>query len=292
MNIILVTLLTVLIALTYFVVLAKLNGESISFSKYKKVVVTYNAGILIFLLFGLICLISIQLIFFEFNKTNLNTLNLNLITDFIGLGTATYIVGQLLKKDEKQKEQKRIKEKAKTMIQFSMDLMNNTISRNYVHFVTQKPTNMTTDSEADTEKLISDLGHIIENIDIYITNDFFKGDVEVIRYDNQQIDFDTRISSEFWARTAFIAHFKKKAQTDISNFISKHISILPQDLLQSYFTIENILNGNSFVDLGELISNHYQTRNILISDIGLITMQEDYAKLGKELSFILSYFKE
>lgn len=215
------------------------------------------------LLSGLVVLgILVQISIFGLDSDFLKGLLLNLIVEIIGIIAVVYLIERLLKSHE---EDRKLKE---------FLLLAAAPYDNYVHFLAKNLSHLVKkNSQWTNESLALQLNTLIRDMDKYIDEEFVNRRVQVNIISPHNI-FDVR--QENWTYSQFIQKFKKDIDDNTTLFLSRYISIIPKEISDSIYRIENILAGNLFIsplDYGiDLIGNQKVQINV-----------DDFLRVYKEL---------
>ncbi len=249
-----------------------------------------------FILIAAIMMISIniglQYFFGDLNQDFWMSLIPNFIADTINIVLTAYVITYLLRKGE----EKRAKDKVNKMLGKRYNNMIQAICINYIHFTT-KPVEHLDVSEQhllsarkNIAVLKRELQEVIDDIDRFINKDF------IIHSSNVRVKHSTGPSmykyfDEFWDHYQFAYFFKSLAKNDLDKFTSKYISVLPDDLKENLFSLEDMFldesvfltpieHGTGMQEISPTSKDNLEHHKEVLKEMGIILM------------FLISYFEE
>ncbi|MGG3192994.1 hypothetical protein [Priestia aryabhattai] len=225
----------------------------------------------------------------------------NVIIDMLSILITSYIIAVLLQKSE----EKKAKERVYKMLGKRFELMMNRISKNYINLVTKKP--CTTVSPNDKQylyDLILQIKELSSDNTEYIQKDFLKKEVEYlgnelselslgfvnINHSHRQaqgITLSTLSEEKFASHQVFLNFFKKDTKEKIDSFVSKYVSVLPEELREKIFNLENSLLDNVFVTPLEFgVQLDISNAKFNVEDF-----QRAFKELGTDIYQLMIYFE-
>lgn len=208
----------------------------------------------------------------------------SVIIDSLFILIASYFIAYFLQKGEKRRAKIQVykmlgKRYEKIVMQFAKD---------YITFITKKPFKTKNDINniEDVKEQINDLS---SNMQKYITSNFFKENVKVL-YFNDQLPtnniFDM-FQEKQWTVQEYTQHMKNTHSKNLDLFITKYISVIPQDLRETLFRVEDIMQGNYFVT-GLDFNVNIDTSN---AEFDTKEFSGFFRELGKDIYYLLTYFE-
>lgn len=225
----------------------------------------------------------------------------NVLVDMLGILITSYIIASLLQKSE----EKKAKERVYKMLGARFELMMNRISKNYINLVTKKP--CTTVSPNDKQylyDLILQIKELTEDNTEYIQKDFLKKEVEYLGNElsgvplgfanvnhshgqAQSIALSTLSQEKFASHQVFLNFFKKDTKEKIDSFVSKYVSVLPEELREKIFNLENSLLDNVFITPLEFgVQLDISNAKFNVEDF-----QRAFKELGTDIYQLMIYFE-
>ncbi|QSX18466.1 hypothetical protein [Priestia megaterium] len=209
----------------------------------------------------------------------------NIIADMLSIIVATYIIGILLQKNEEKKS------KARVYKMFGKRFENMTISigKDFVNFVTKKPCSLKGDPN-NVNDLLDQIQHFNNNPQLYIDENFLRKNIKVLHVDNSVhtgniFDMFKELEVKF---QDFTIYFKDKVSKSLSEFVTKYISVLPDELREKIFKVEDILLSDIFLTYQDLnIQLNTESAKFDPNQVG-----ETFKELGEEIYGLITFFEE
>ncbi len=184
-----------------------------------------------------ICVIIIILVMFQFaffskfNSEILEQININFLTEIMGVAFTFLLVDEILKRNEKNSKSNFVKK----IIKNELKSVLNNISIIFITFVTKTPPQMTEENDS-FEKLLND---ILQNIDKYVHSNFIRNNISVLIPAFK--DGEITGANKSYNYQEYCIIFKETTKNSINNFIIKYIVKLPDDIIMNLSTINNIV---------------------------------------------------
>lgn len=203
----------------------------------------------------------------------------NFIADAISVLLSAYVITRLIQRGE----ERRAKEKVYKALGKRLDALNNKVAEKYIHFITKKP------AKESEQGLINQVKDLSSNIELYVTANFVREGVKVFSYQpGQTTDIFNSVTEEIWSYQKFCYSFKKQIKESLDEFISRYISLLPEDLRENLFIIDDLLMTGIFVTPLEFgIELDISNAQIKEEDF-----QKVLSELGEEIYKLMNYFQE
>ncbi|WP_310876546.1 hypothetical protein [Priestia megaterium] len=203
----------------------------------------------------------------------------NFIADAISVLLSAYVITRLIQKGE----ERRAKEKVYKALGKRLDALNTKVAEKYIHFITKKPTK---ESEQGLTNQVKDLSN---NIELYVTSNFVREEIKVFSYNpSQPTDIFNSVTEEMWSYQKFCYFFKKQLKESLDEFINRYISLLPEDLRENLFIIDDLLMTGIFVTPLEFgVELDISNAQIKEEDF-----QKVLSELGEEIYKLMNYFQE
>ncbi|MFC3210192.1 hypothetical protein [Planomicrobium okeanokoites] len=231
-----------------------------------------------------IIMIYIQHTVGELGKTFWLSLIPSVIIDSLFILIASYFIAYFLRKSEKR----RAKNQVYKMLGNRYEKMILNLAKDYITFITKKPvvTKNSIDNIEDVKEQIHELSINMQN---YISSNFYKENVKVFFFDDQ---IKTNSISEMfqekqWTVHRYIQYLKSTHLKNMDLFITKYISVIPEDLREILFRVEDTLQGNYFVT--EL--DYAPKIDISIFYLNVEEFSEVFKELSKDIYYLLTYFE-
>lgn len=208
----------------------------------------------------------------------------NVIIDMLGILITSYIISYLFLSSQEIKA----KEKVHRMLGKRYEEMVMNLARDYITFLSKKPATVEKDI-FNMESIIPQIKEINSNINNYIKEDFLKKGVSIIEFDNSIRSNSTlgKIRKKELTVQQYTYYFKKKNLSELDAFISKYLSVLPDDLRESIFRIEDLLKSGIFstgIEVGIVLDT--SEAKFDVKDFSNV-----FLNLGEEILFLLTYFR-
>ena len=182
-------------------------------------------------------LIVCQLIIFSgFNKSIMESLNINFLTEMLGVIFTFFIVERLLAKQENNTK----KEFIKNIIHNEYIQLLNSIGKLYITYITKNPPQ----TSGECSSIRDAVAKTVSKIDDYVHSNFIRSNIKVLRpvLRNQEI----QVHEEMCEYQQYCVAFKNTIKNNIDNFLLKYISKLPNDVVSKLSNMNNILLGAIF----------------------------------------------
>ncbi|MEC0668520.1 hypothetical protein P8864_22045 [Priestia flexa] len=250
-----------------------------NFYREHLLIVLFTVGVALIMLL-------LQMVFSDVNAEFGLSLIPNFIADMIGILISSYIIAVLLQRSE----EKKTKEKVYKMLGRKHLTMVDIMAQKYVHFITKNPCSVKGDESIAHQDLIEQVRNVRENISQYVQDDFLRKNVKVLaigQAGNYKSIFDM-FEEQMWSHQQFCHHFKHEMKNLLNLFISKYISVLPDDLREILFSIEDLMESGAFVTPLDHGIN-MQMNNVDFKKEDFINI---LVELGTEILSLMEYFKE
>jgi len=244
-----------------------------------------HIAIWVFVIVLSIAMLTTQYFVEGLTKTFWLSLIPNVIIDCLFILIASYFIAFLLQKSQ----EKRVKNKVYKMLGKRYEKMIMNIAKDYITFLTKKPSKIADDifNMADIKR---QLKGIYTNTQDYVKSDFLRSGIDVNIVDNtiKTGNIFDNVKETKWSVQQYTYYFKQKNSKEIDEFISKYISVLPDELRESLFRIEDTLQSGIFttgIEFGLTID----TSNAVFSpdEFALV-----FKELGEDIYFLLTYFED
>lgn len=197
------------------------------------------------LLFGtlvsIVCLIVIQhLLLTGFDKSFGSSLVANLMIEGISILVTVFIISILLKKHEEQKEMRTIND----LIGNKLKLYFCEISGIYINFIKKEPMAISGEN-IKLKHFAEDIKNIVHNIDGFVVADFQNTPVRFHFYNGKDLNGIFHLNEIDYQNFCENA-FKPKIRWAIGELIHQYISIMPDGLRKSVYSIENAISSVAF----------------------------------------------
>ncbi|WP_430507765.1 hypothetical protein [Rossellomorea marisflavi] len=209
----------------------------------------------------------------------------SIIIDSLFILIGSYLIAYLLQKNE----EKRAKNKVYKMLGKRYENMVMGLAKDYITFITKKPceTKKDVNNRVDVKEQVFSLYTNIKN---HVKSDFLSKNIEVLLF-NPQIQ-SNNIFDMFqeiqWSVQQYTKHFKDENSKNMDSFITKYISVIPEDLRERLFKVEDTLQSGIFTT-GMDFNVQLNTTNAIFSpdEFALV-----FKELGEDIYFLLTYFEE
>lgn len=232
-----------------------------------------------------ITMLIIQFTVGELGKTFWLSLIPSVIIDGLFILIASYFIAFLLQKGEKR----RAKNQVYKMLGNRYENMILKFAKDYITFITKKPC-VTKDDINNTEDIKEQINDLSSNMQNYISSNFFKENIKVLLFNSQlptNSIFDM-FQEKQWTVQQYTQYMKDTHSKNMDLFITKYISVIPEDLRETLFRVEDTLQGNYFVT-GIDFNVNLDTSNIYFNaeEFSLV-----FKELSKDIYYLLTYFEE
>lgn len=207
----------------------------------------------------------------------------SIIIDSLFILIASYFIAYLLKKNEDS----RVKIKVFKMLGKRYEKMIVNLGKDYITFLTKNSIEIADDvnNKVDIKRQLQEL---YTNTQSYVKSDFLKVGFEVNVVDNsiKTGNIFDNVKKTYLSVQQFTYYFKQKNSQEIDSFVSKYISVLPEELRESLFKVEDTLQSGIFTT-GIEFGLPIDTSNAEFSP-------EEFAfvfkELGEEIYYLMTYF--
>lgn len=237
-------------------------------------------AVFIISLIAIAVLSAVQYAVFGYGQPFLEGMLLNLITDILMMVVTVFILERLIREHYKQEERK----KYLNTLGSRHESLAAKLEYSYLHFVTKVPSQFfprNEDRRKDT-KLV-DVTNGLEN---FVTKDFTKRNYKVNLLDPYDI---TKVHTGEVSYQLFLKHeFRDKILQMTKEYTNRYIAILPKDILESLFKIEDLLNSGLFA----VPEDHGLNADLSNAKFGIEAIQQmidSLEKIGKEIIKIKEY---
>ncbi|WP_220037386.1 hypothetical protein [Bacillus sp. 196mf] len=208
----------------------------------------------------------------------------SIIVDSLFILIGSYFIAYLLQKNE----EKRAKNKVYKMLGKRYEKMVMGLAKDYINFITKKPCETKGDINNinDVKKQVLNLH---TNIQTHVKSDFLSKNVKVVEFNSkvQTNNIFDMLKEVEWPAQQYTKYFKDKNSKDVDSFITKYISVIPEDLRERLFKVEDTLQSGIFTTLMDF--------NIPLNTTNAIFSTEEFAlifnELGEDIYFLLTYFE-
>lgn len=197
---------------------------------------------------GVLCAVKIFVLGYSDEDTD--TTIINLITECISVFITVVIINKIIEKD---KAERKAREEAVKKAEYNKtisEVLGNSLTELfgeifsvYTAFILKEPVSFSGDFSLQNQK--EEIERIMENIDDYVNTEFRSKPIKFYLINIKKLTFPNKEQiieyQEFCERL-----FKPKILNLIGNFINRYISILPEDLRLSIYTIENSVKSTIF----------------------------------------------
>ncbi|MGF2617749.1 hypothetical protein FZC84_11975 [Rossellomorea vietnamensis] len=281
----------ILMLITFMVPIIIIGYVSLDINKKNSDILDYymkhkeNYVITLFVLLISIILLSFQAGFANLDREFWLSFIPNLITDLVGIIIAVFIINIILNRRQERQE------KAKTyrMMGNRYEQLIIQMVKLYISAISRKPF-VTGREEITITKIKSMLEETIGDINFQIDENFFTKPIEVlIFHENMTTNnvFD-KFRDHYVDRIDFTEYIKREIQGSLDNFINRYISILPQDLKELLFSLEDLTSGNMFLNPKKL-NPQMNPSNI---NFDPEVFRNFYRDFGEVLMLLLTYFED
>lgn len=281
MNIFIMVLILFAVIMIFYLIDLTIEGELINiYRKYKEHIYITSSILLVILM-----LLVIRLLFAELDEFFWLSMIPNLITDLLGIIVATYIINILLKKKQERDE----KSKAYKMVGGKFEALIFGIANMYINLLTRESIEWKKEG-INTEQAKGKIEQMIKNIYLYIDEDFLIQKVAFTIYNpnNKSIDLTRRFETHVADRVDYVDYFISESTKDLNTFITKYISVLPEELRELLFLLENNFQSNVLTSPKKLdIFINLHSIKIDVEDF-----KNCYTEIGSTLIRLSTYFDE
>lgn len=261
--------------------------DSLVERKFNNIIHKYKEHLYITMsiIFVILMLLVVRLIFGVLNEDFWLSLIPNVITDLIGIIVATYIINILLNKKQVRDE----KSKAYEMIGKKYEGVVINISRLYINGLKREP--VTTPNEVgDVQHYLEQMNNLINSIEFYVDENFYSNLIHIIYVDWQKntSDINQKIENRYLDRLDYTDLFKNEANVHLERFITKYLSVLPNELRELLFLLEN--NLQSGVLMNPKVYGLHVNLSLIKFDVEEYRVY--YRELGITIIRLLNYFQK
>lgn len=209
----------------------------------------------------------------------------SIIVDSLFILIGSYFIAYLLQKNE----EKRAKSKVYKMLGKRYEKMVMGLAKDYINFITKKPCETKGDIN-NIEDVKKQVLNLHTNIQTHVKSDFLSKHVKVVEFNSkvQTNNIFDMLKEVEWPAQQYTKYFKDKNSKDVDLFITKYISVIPEDLRERLFKVEDTLQSGIFTTLMDF--------NIPLNTTNAIFSTEEFAlvfnELGEDIYFLLTYFEE
>ena len=209
----------------------------------------------------------------------------SVIIDSLFILIGSYFIAYLIQKNE----EKRAKNKVYNMLGKRYEKMVEQLAKDYITLVTKKPCETKGDIN-NIEDLKEQVFKLHTNIQNYVKSDFLSKNVKVLLFNshthsNNIFDMFQEVESSVQQYTKY---FKDKNSKSMDSFITKYISVIPDNLREKIFKVEDTLQSGIFTTPMDF--------NIVLDTFNAKFSTDEFAlvfkELGEDIYFLLSYFEE
>ncbi|MEE3954134.1 hypothetical protein [Peribacillus frigoritolerans] len=209
----------------------------------------------------------------------------NVIIDCLFILIASYFIAFLMQKFEERKA----KNKVYKMLGQRYEKMVMGLAKDYITFITKAPCETKEDIN-NMEDIKEQVLSLHTNIKTYIKSDFLSKSIKVLVFNPQSqtkniFDMFQEVQCSVQQYTK---HFKDENSKNMDSFITKYISVIPEDLRERLFKVEDTLQSGIFTTGIDF--------NVPLNTTNAIFSPEEFAlvfkELGEDIYFLLNYFGE
>ncbi|WLR44117.1 hypothetical protein LC087_08525 [Bacillus carboniphilus] len=209
----------------------------------------------------------------------------SIIIDGIFILIASYLISYLLKKNEKRKT----KEKVYRMLGTRYEIMIMNFAKDYITYITKEPSEVSKGIN-NIQGIKSQVKSINSDLDNYVQADFFKKGIKVLLLDNRINTgniFDN-FREQVWSVPQYTNYFKQRHSKEIDAFINRYISVIPEELRERLFKVEDTLQSEVFTTGSE----HGLPIDLSKATFNLKDLSKSIGELGQDIYLLLTYFEE
>ncbi|RSK27476.1 hypothetical protein EJF36_11595 [Bacillus sp. HMF5848] len=207
------------------------------------------------------------------------------IIDSVFILIASYLIAYLLQRNEKRK----LKEKVYKMLGTRYESMVMNIVKDFIAYITKEPTKVAKDV-SNMKDIKQQLENIKNNTNDYVREDFLRKGIRSLIIDNSINTgniFDSFKEVELSVQQ-YTNYFKERHSKEIDAFISKYISVIPDDLRERIFKVEDTLQGNLFLTGRE----HGLTIDLSRATFDPEQIATSLGEFGEDIHLLLTYFED
>ncbi|MFK4411499.1 hypothetical protein ABH961_000036 [Bacillus sp. RC251] len=234
--------------------------------------------------------LSIVMLIIQYYRTGLTegfwlSLIPSIIIDSLFILIGSYFITYLLQKNE----EKRAKNKVYKMLGKRYEKMVMELAKDYINFITKKPCETKGDIN-NIEDVKEQVLNLHTNIKTHVKSNFLSENVKVLEFDStvQTNNILEMFKEVGWTVQTYTKYFKVKNSKDMDSFITKYISVIPEDLRERLFKVEDTLQSGVFTTPMDF--------NVPLNTTNAIFSPEEFAlifkELGEDIYFLLTYFEE
>lgn len=209
----------------------------------------------------------------------------NIIIDCLFILIASYFIAYLLQKNQ----ERRAKSKVYKMLGQRYEKMVVGLAKDYITFITKKPCETKGDIN-NIEDVKEQVFSLYTKIEAHIKSDFLSKDIKVLLFNPQMQTkniFDM-FQEVQWSVQQYTKHFKDENSKNMDSFLTKYISVIPEDLRERSFKVEDTLQSGIFTT-GMDFNVQLNTTNAIFSPEEFTLV---FKELGEDIYFLLTYFEE
>lgn len=206
----------------------------------------------------------------------------NLLTELISIFITVFLIDRIVKEAEIKKQnemKKKTEEEYRNLISSVLDnrlrWLFLEISTVYLNFVLKEPAELSREIKLQDYK--DNIEGILRNLDKHVIAGFRSKPIKCYIVNENKLKIPDESIVNYQEFCEFI--FKSKIQTVIDRFVQRYISVLPEDLKISIYTIENSIDN--FVFITPLKMGHKAPMPTTPED--LLTLKHEFKRIGESL---------
>ncbi|MHA0855902.1 hypothetical protein [Paenibacillus sp. CMAA1364] len=206
----------------------------------------------------------------------------SLLTELISIFITVFLIDRIVKRAEVKKQTKlkeQMEEEYKDLISGVLGnrlrRLFTEVSTVYMNFVLKKPAELSKDIKLHEYKDI--IVEILNDLDKHVAAGFRSKPISCYIVDESKMTIPNESIINYQEFCEYI--FKAKIQTVIDGFIQRYISVLPEDLKISIYTIENSIDD--FVFITPLRIGHKAPMPTTSEDI--LALKKEFKRIGDSL---------
>ena len=191
-----------------------------------------------------IILIILHLKLLGLDSGSLEALSINIISNILVLFATIFILDRLIKRHDISKNIKNKNEQYFNTLKSRHNLFVKKLERLLIHYVTKEPA---AESFKTKEHIIA-LEELILNIEVYVDEKFLINKYNVLIQNPTSTILGDAIEKQV-DYGEFFHYFKTEFLAELSNYTTRYLPIIPNELLNIIFSMEDLLlTNNAFID--------------------------------------------
>lgn len=186
-------------------------------------------------------LIALQYYIFGFDSNNIQSLNINIISNIIILFATVFVLEKVIRNHYESKKNEEEKLRYKNTLNSRHNKLVKNLESLAIQFVTSEP------AIIEPRPKIDEIKNIGKDADEYINLKLMER-----KYNINRINSEGQHNIEYWSHTDFTFYFKKEFLNQIRDYITIYLPLIPSDLLKELFELEDLMSSsNAFFTLKE-----------------------------------------